>query len=382
MVMAMRLIGMRGGLGGFTVPSDPDPDPDPPPFDPPVITNVVTVPTGAGWTDGSDCSALHQAMVDGEPDGTRFEYPGPLYTYRMDTCAAVDARAHLVFKGNATNLDVSGGPDLVNSAFVIGRFAGGSHDIAIRDFVMVGGNPDGGTESAYHVGDETASGVWILNQPSYIEVSYLTITDMYGHGVYQGSGGSGAINAPVNTWIHHNTIERVGVMGINTACVDTTLIEYNTLRDIGISPLDFEDGITGEPMKHVTVRFNTLDGWAWEPTFTAHAIAFDTDTLLDCDDFVLDGNHLLRGDLGATNTSGGTSGVISFWGDCVKTNVQILNNDSDHTEDSAGSPSVTWAWRFKTCAGIVITGNDQPIAGTTEFAHLDTCPGSDVHDNP
>lgn len=361
------------GLGRGGYPPQPSSDP----FAPPTITHVVSVPTGIGWTDGSNCATLHANMVAANPDGTEFDYPGPLYSYNFATSANIDSRSNLLFSGNGTRINNTGNISnaaIGNSAFVVGRFAGGSNHITIDDFVLNGANPSGGTTAAYHIGAETASGVMIFNRPSFIEVKNCVITNQWGHGLYQGSGGSGAINAPQYTWLHDNTISDNGVMGINTACATYTWVQRNTLRDISIYPIDFEDGVYGEPMQHVYIEDNVLDGWGWSSALEAHAIVGDTGVGMVWSDIIVSGNALTRGYLGSAGTAGGTAGVISFYGDDPKTGLQVLGNTSDHTESSP--PATTWAWRFKNTTGLVVTGNTQLISGTAVFCHLDNCPGA------
>ena len=122
-------------------------------------------------------------------------------------------------------------------------------------------------------------------------------------------------------------------------------------------PIDFEDGVAGQPLQHIKVQNNIIDRWSWEPTYTGHAIVGDGSTgLVPYDDVVIDGNTLRGGDQ-ATSTSDPSSGPISFWGDDAKTNFAITNN----VMEVPPAPWAGWAMRFMNVDGLTITGNTMPL---------------------
>lgn len=321
----------------------------------PVTTQTVNVPATIDATGATDVSVAMQTFIDGCPNGTLVSFPaGATYLLAGDGIRIPDGRTNLILEGHGATLRTTG-PRILDSAFIFGWAAGGASHITIRNFALRGDNPNPGTSTQFHPGQESSQGVSVYRRASYIELDRLTIADFWGHALYVSTGGHPG-EEPDHIWVHDCTVDRMGVMGVAIAAVKSMWVEDNTINDTAIYPIDFEDGQAGEAMQHVYIRRNKLNRWCLAPQYTGHAIVGDGSTGMVWDDVVIDGNVLTGGDV-LGPSGGGEFGDISFWGNDTKNGLQIINNDL------AALPAAVPAIRVHNAPGVVITGNNYPPGG-------------------
>lgn len=330
---------------------------------------VYNVPSTIDKTGSTVVSSQINSWISSLPNGTASNptiaefAPG---TYKLGPSGAIniDNKSFIYLSGYGVTIRATGGSGIDDSAIKIGSNTP-SHDIKAYGFNIIGANPDGATERAYHRGAESQQGFQLSsNIGNYnVEIYDNTISDVYGHAIYIRSN-----NAPFpnNINFHNNIIRRTGVMGVAIVNGTNITIKSNLVEDTPLYPINIEDGIADQPVQHIYILDNTINRWGWDPTYTAHAISAEESTGLIWDDVVVDGNKLQGGDAGATNTTNSTSGPISFWGGDLKKNLKITNNVSSVPVDG-------WASRFNNVSGLIIQHNTFPgIAGgsTDEVAHI------------
>jgi hypothetical protein len=358
------------------------PVPPPPPLPPPSTTGagprpapatptgtgVVTVPGSIDATGATDVSAAMQTWVNAQSDGSTLIFPSGA-TYKLGTFGiAIESRNNLTFFGYGCTLHNYGGSTTRNSAFYTGWAAGGSTNIKILGFTIKGGNPNGGTTSAYTVGQESAQGFTLNKNAVNWEIADNTITDQWGHGIYvHDFGGSSGYSRNLN--FHFNAIARTGVMGIAVANGIGLTFADNTITDTGIAPIDIEDASAGESIHSIWFLRNVLNKWSWSNLYSPHAIVGDGPG--DFNDIRVQGNILQGGQQNAYTPSY-QDGVISFWGAAAKGTMIIDSNNGSAI--AAGLPSNAWAMRLQSVNGLTVTNNYfSGMTGTPVLAHKVSC---------
>lgn len=225
------------------------------------IANTYTVPTGAGWTDGTDCSASLQAFLNGKsgPDATslnRIVFPSG-YSYRFTGDQAVDLRNHsiqnVVLYGYGATIDLrTSGVSNGSHAF----FLQGNGRISIQGFTIQGQMGNRGTLAQYNDYSERKGGIVIRGGSSYVEVKDCTMYDIEGWPVWlSGLDGGGVICHHI--WVHDNTIDGTVATAFATVAADDVLIEGNATDNVSYFWVDLEpDASTGHIRRQV-IRNNT-----------------------------------------------------------------------------------------------------------------------------
>lgn len=334
----------------------------------PVTTQNVTIPS-VDKTGATDVSGALQSWVNSAPSGAIWTFtPG---TYRIDRALYIYGKNNVIIEGQGVTLKTNGGANISDSAFVLDQPAN-SH-LTIRNFTLDGDNPYVGTVNAYQADQQSAEGVASYHDQSFIELTNLTITDQWGHGVYFGTDGNTS-HVAKNVWIHDNTIDGTGLYGVVFAKMDTAWVERNQLIDIGGSPLGFEDGVAPEYIRHVYMGENTLTRWFWTNQYTPHGIVGDGSTGMVWDDITINNNTFTTGPIPNNPNDFVQAGWISFWGSDNHTNIKITNNKS------LVNLNGYWFARAQNAPGVIVTGNNAP--GAVVFTCIGNCTGAVIGPNP
>ncbi len=115
----------------------------------------LAVPASIDATGTTNASADLLSFIASVPDGSTivFQAGG---TYRLNHGLALTNRHNLVFEGNGATLHAMGSGSVVtDSPFALDD---GDSGITIRDFTLIGNNPNVGTANAYHPSAESQMG--------------------------------------------------------------------------------------------------------------------------------------------------------------------------------------------------------------------------------
>ena len=346
----------------------PAPSPTPAPTPSPTPTAGVVVPAVIDATGKTDAIGALQAFVNSVPNGSTILFPATAI-YQVSTGLQLDGRSNLDLEGRGATIR-SSGSNPINSQILLGWGAGGNTNITIRGFILKGGNPTGGTSTAYHSGQESSEGVAIYRANNHIVIDHDTITDEWGHAIYIASGGHAGERSSFVT-ITNDTIARTGVMGIAIATATDVTIDHVSITDTALYPIDFEDGTSGELLERIAISNVVLTRWSWSSAYSPHAITGDGSTGMTWQDISIDSATLSGGPQSIASSS--TDGEISFWGSDLKTRISVTNTTSLSTPG--------WAIRATDVAGLTVTGNTWPIPAGGVLVHCSGCTGTVLSPN-
>ncbi|HLY14277.1 MAG TPA: hypothetical protein VKR24_07980 [Candidatus Limnocylindrales bacterium] len=347
----------------------PTPTPVPTPAPTPSPITGISVPATIDATGKTDVIGALQAFINSVPNGSTILFP-PSATYLVSTGIQLDGRQNLDLEGQGATIR-STGSNPINSQILLGWGAGGNKNITIRGFVLRGGNPSGGTATAYHAGQESSEGIAIYRNETGILIDHETISDEWGHGIYEASNGHVG-ERPSFVTISNTAIARTGVMGIAIATATDETITADTITDTALYPIDFEDGTSGELLERIAISNVTITRWSWSKAYSPHAIVGDGSTGMTWQDITIDSVTLQGGPQSIASAT--TDGAISFWGSDAKTRLSVTR--------ATGVSTPGWAMRFNNVAGLLVTGNTWPIPAGGVLVHCTACPGAVLAPNP
>ncbi len=242
---------------------DPTPTPtDPPtvsrPFDAPVTTDTFRVPSSIDATGGTDASGALNAFIKSVPNGSVVSFPAT-GIYRLNQGLLLAGRNNVVLDGNGAQLRIRGsGSDEGLSAFLLR----GSRHIAIRDFRVVGADPNWPANSGENAHVLGLSG-WYGGGPSaYVEMANVRASHIFGDGVYLEGRNSSPYEPSHHVWVHHNTFDYMGRNAVSLINATTVLIEDNTFDHVSYHVLDIEPNFAAQVVKEVTFRQNDVGSYA------------------------------------------------------------------------------------------------------------------------
>ena len=233
---------------------DPAPTTTGRPFRAPVTKGTYQVPASVDGTGATDVSTHLNNWISNVPDGSVVSFrPG---TYLLSKGIQLGNRRNLIFEGNGATLKTTGsGSDYVASPFVLGwshklkYWTGGSRDIAIRHFTLVGNDPSPGE---YGGGGENQMGVQIVGTRN-LEVSGVTIRAVRGDGFF--------VNTGRNVWLHDNRVVTAGRSGVTVIKGCRVLVERSAFDTVGYVTFNNEPNERTEASSRLTFRNNTAGTW-------------------------------------------------------------------------------------------------------------------------
>ena len=303
------------------------------PFPAPVTTGTYQVPAAIDATGATDVSTALNTWVNTVPDGSIVSFrPG---TYLLRKGIQLGNRRNLIFEGNGATLKTTGsGSDHVASPFVLGwsyalrYWSGGSRNIAIRNFTLVGNDPSPGT----YGGGEDQMGVQIVGTRN-LEVSGVTVRAVWGDGFF--------VNTGSDIWLHDNHVVTAGRSGVSVIKGCRVLVERSAFDTVGYVTFNNEPNERTEASSRLTFRNNTAGTWG--QTFVSvdggHRGA-------QINRVTVTGNSTTGKALAAQVDNGGTARLRN-----------IVFSDNRSTIRAAG-PRL----HFAHIDGLTVTGNVQPLS--------------------
>lgn len=225
------------------------------PFAAPVTTATYTVPSNITHDGSSSAASALNSWIATVPDGSIIDFAIAGATYRLDAALDFNNRHNLVVRGNGSTTFTmhTTASDYWQSTFVVR--AGTSH-MAFEGFTVTGENNDWSLSNEHvHV---LASVGWYGNAPtSYVEMSNVTASHIYGDGVYiEGRNDTAAPSS--HYWIHDCHFDWIGRNVISLINVHHVWFEQNTAGDVGGAMFDLEPNQATETIDSVWYRNNTL----------------------------------------------------------------------------------------------------------------------------
>ena len=355
-VVALATGCVRMSYFGAEASGSPDPRPSLPPApEAPVLTGgVYQVPATVDATGQTDASRDLQRFVETVPDGATIEFQ-PDGIYRMDRGMQLWRRHDLVFDGNGATLLAKGSPRRPSDS----PFALMYQDerIAIRDFTLVGENPDSGTKDAFHGGDEHLAGLY-LGGASDVLVEDMTIRDFYGDCLYLGSNTSDAWTTRVV--FQDSTCTGTGRHGVSVIAARDITVQRVVFDEIGFMIVDIEPDREEDGAESITLRDNTIGTYGLTDEYVSWLLAaYGGADGAPVTDVSIIGNTITG--VEATGDGGGALAlsVVADGRLGPRSDFVIRDNTSDRTvrRTDHGAPIL-----IRNVEDVTVTGNRQPMS--------------------
>jgi hypothetical protein len=374
---AAAIAALEARVTKLEAPQPPAPIEPPPsrPFPAPVTTATHTVPSIIDHTGLTNAATLLNTFIGTVPDGSIIDFAIPGAIYRLDVGLLLSGRHNLVLEGHGTTtLRLAGsGNDYFASAFLL--IAAISH-IAIHGFTVLGNATNWPNTGAENQNVLTLLGWYDKGACSYVEMSAVTGSHVFGDGVYLEGSNGGTYPPSTNIWIHHNSLDHLGRNAISLINCADVLVEYNDLDFVGYHVFDIEPNFAAEECTRAIIRNNTVGSYSHRSDLGGFFVQFYAvnDSILSyltvkdntCAGIAVDGKY---GAPRALNSSflgkaGGHGNNIIFTG--------------NWTTRAVAGPAVFY---FKYVDGVTCTGNTQPLLSST-LVQADNCTGTVMTPNP
>lgn len=265
------------------------------------------VPTGAGWTDGSDCIVALQAMIDAIPNGTsatvrqRIRFPAG-YTWVISTGINITGKSYWTFEGGGTEVDdgeyvtvggvtrwkvndtghtggavirTTGSPGASHRSSVFyAKNASGAKtctDMRWHGLTVEGSGIPGSTVASVTAGDggETQHG-WCLMGVDGFWVDHCISDKCKGDGVFATDAGDGAPSSSFlsrNGLITSTRLRRNGRMLVAMVGCAGLTVRRCLFEDAAYAHVDSEPDQTHQTNSDLLVTECTFMDWGWDPDF-------------------------------------------------------------------------------------------------------------------
>lgn len=337
-------------------------------------SRVVRVPASIDHTGRRDVSAQLQRFVDRVPNHSRIVFRAR-GVYRLRHGIKLFNRRGLVFDGNGATLRAKGsGSRPMDSPFAL---MAGDRGITIRDFTLVGNNPDAGTSRAFHGGAEHLAGVY-LGGARDILIEDVTIRDFYGDCVYVGASGS--------TWSRNVTFQdsrclRTGRHGVGLIAGRDVTIQRVRFDKVGFMVVDIEPDRSIDGAVDVVIRKNRVGSYGLTGRYVSWFVAASAGARgAPVRDLTIRGNKVVGvGRAGYDGQALGIS-VIIDGGVGPRSGIVIRGNSSTRTVTRTGHGAPIL---IRGASGVTVVGNRQPmrsgafarISGSTKVVSRDNDTG-------
>jgi len=310
---------------------------------------IVFVPSTIDFSGKADVTNALQSFIDNVDDGSlvRFHKNG---RYRVEGTLFVTNKTDVTFDGQNATIFATTTGTLERSQWWITEGGG----LVFRNFIVKGANPYAGTgEKAYNPKYEKQHG-FRIEGVSGIELSHLTVTDVYGDFVYIARY---VTDTPTNVWIHDSNFDRNGRQGVSLVAATGVVIERNTFADTRRGTIDLEPNGPNQSVTDAFILNNTIG--AGRLFFIAsHGKG-------PVSDIVVSGNKLHKHALSID--------VVPLKNQRRK-NWIVTNNTSD-------TSTTQRPIRFIDVDGLQVTGNRQPVTGSAPGVELTGVCGWNVSSN-
>lgn len=364
-----------------------------------------TVPTGATWTDGTDCRTALQAWFDAIPNGasatshTRVIFTAG-YTWTMSGSLRFYGRSHITFWGQGTPLYAVDGNGQITSG---GNSGGGK---VKRTHVGTGGDVtnfpafstgQGGTTyratdirfCALQVEGGMSAGIDLTSTMADAGNEFAHAFDFYGLdgglvaycNTYRTTGDAIAINGSAgavatdpsdvrtrNLVIRNNWLRSAGRVGIFLGKASATTVQDNLFQDSAYAFMDFEPDYEHMRIGATTIQRNSFTGRCnWDTTYYMSSIFMSRVTSRPGTNWQIDGAVTIDSNVWADlhNRNPGTYELHATFGPLLKTAAFSFTNNKRVANSHTG-PALLMA-NFS--AGGTITGN-AGFGSTPTFASI------------
>jgi hypothetical protein len=313
----------------------------------------VNVPSSIDATGSTDVTSALASFINNVPNGSVISFP-PNANYRLTSGIHLRGRNNLVLAGNGTTLKLTGGgTSTAHSGFKLDAL---NADIAIRNFRIVGANPN--TTTLYNPGAEFAPGVFI-GDSQRVEIDRVAVSHVYGDGVYIVGKNTSPYRPSEDVWVHHSSFDYIGRMGVVPNAVRGAVIERNTFNRVGLILVDIEPNHSWEVVDRVYFRDNQVGSYSlsghqtnW---FFAAAAAPGT-----VSNVYVERNHVSVGASVNANNPAGKGGLATRADRASRLRNLVFR---DNTTTVAGKPvnGYPGILYFAHIDGLTVTGNVQPV---------------------
>ena len=298
------------------------------------------------------------SWIGSVPDGATMSFPKG-GCYRVDGQLQIEGRADLRFEGNGATFRAMtpGGKARHHWLFIGGR------NITLRDIVIRGGNPRGGTDNGcYNPEREFQHGVALQGVQGAV-LENLQIYDTHGDSIYVGKNEKQPTRDVV---IRGGRFERTGRQGIGIVAADGLLIENNYVNGVCMSVFDLEPH-PDTYLRDITITNNTVGEYR-------HLFIPKTGASVEASNIVVSNNRVLgtagmrwpHGPGSAHPTVSVQTGRSSNW--------TVRNNDFARFEGIA--------FGFVGATGVTVVCNRvRWISDTGTGVHLESVRNATVSDN-
>lgn len=222
----------------------------------PGTSTVVRVPETIDATGRTDVTAQLNSFLDGIPAHSIVSFPAH-GRFRVEDVVTLEDMNDVTLDGeHATLFSTSVG----YRERALLSLVGGS-DLTLRDFVLEGGNPNGGAAGVYAADAEGQHGIRVRGSQRVL-IEGTTITDMRGDFIYLGRD----LRKKTSTWgrsssdvvVRDNTMARNGRQGISITQASRVLISHNTISDVRRTVFDLEPNASSWVVEDVTISHNQV----------------------------------------------------------------------------------------------------------------------------
>ncbi len=208
------------------------------------------VPATIDMRGGGDVTQQLNAFLASVPDGSTVTFPEDA-RYMIDDTLLLSGRNSLTIDGNGAEFFTKAIGYRERSHW---KFNGGSN-ITLRNLVIRGANPAGGTAvEAANQALEAQHGVSIKGVNGFV-LEGATITDTYGDFVYVGDSGNIWANAVT---IRNSVMARSGRQGIAITAGQNVMIDHNSISEVRRSTFDLEPNSVRGGAVNVTITANQI----------------------------------------------------------------------------------------------------------------------------
>lgn len=321
-------------------------------------SGTVNVPSSIDSSGGSDVSSALQSFVNGVPNGSTIVFRSG-GTYRVERGIRITNRRNLVFDGNGATIRTTGAANTVNSSLFV--LADGNQGITIKDFTLVGNNPNAGTAAAYSSAGENQMGVAVYGSTD-INIQGMTIRDLYGDCLYIGSTGTTVWSDTVR--FHDSSCTLTGRHGVTIIAGRNITVEGVTFDRLGMFVVDMEPDYASQGATDVMIRSNKIGSYGLNNRYTSWLLAAEGATGSLISRITVSGNDITGS--AASGYEGKALGLhVTIKSRGTREDFVIKNNVS--TRRVAG-PSL----EISGVNRLTITGNTQPLSSGS-LARLTSC---------
>jgi hypothetical protein len=324
----------------------------------------VSVPSSINATGSTDVTSALASFINSVPDGSVISFP-PNATYRLTNGIYLRGRNNLVLAGNGTTLKMTGGgTSTAYSGFKLDTL---NADIAIRDFKVVGSNPN--TTTVYNAGAESAHGVLVWDSQR-IEIDRVQVSHVFGDGMYVGGRNTSPYRPSEDVWVHDSSFDYVGRMGFVPNAVRDAVVEDNTFNHVGLILLDIEPNHSWEVVDRVYFRDNEVGSYSLsgQQTNWFFAAAANPGTVSNV---YVERNHVSVGASVNTNNPAGKGGLATRADRSSRLRNLVFRNNTTTVPGKPvnGYPGILY---FAHIDGLTVSGNVQPVSSGTLASIVDS----------